>query len=639
MSESATSNPNAPTESRAEPRANPAAPTLSADGAPPDATRPLPSIPGLRVLRLLGGGGMGEVYEVVDDKLGVTYALKMIRPDRVGTRFLVRFKHEARTMVDLDHPNIARIYAYDELDGCPYFTMKYLPDGTLGDRLEKLRDRPRAAIAVVAKVARAVHYLHTKGFVHRDLKPQNILFAGDEPFVSDFGLAKAQGDADEEIAYSPNRTGPDTYRDAAHADTKDLNSGAPWPQSQLPLATATGGIVGTLPYMSPEQVLGQRAKITAKTDLWALGVLLYEMLCGHRPFDSEDKSVLSELIKKADVQPPMAGNAPIDPALRRVIDRCLAKVPADRYESAAQLADDLDRWLHPPRPIRIWRRAVALIGIAALVIAVVFVLTRKDEPPQKTPEKTPALTPAPLISAVPVDDFAGRLLNGLPAEALGPLGKPAYLRWRVGQDDGSLSQWYTDKAFTVTTGTMALLELLEKTPVERFLFEVEVRVNDIDPQAYAGLYVGHQTCPTIKGEGHFFVSFSFSEARTQPADFSRHDVRFWYHVRPANDRPSSSPLEVMNLVDYFHNPDPSPNRPWRKLGVKVTPDSFEFLWDGNTFRTVPRAIPPHRIAALNKFAGAAAPLPINFKKYSAFGLFVAGGSASFQNAKITALKP
>jgi serine/threonine protein kinase len=630
-------NPNAPTETHGIPPQPPVAPTLT--GGRPDDGRPraLPTIPGFRVVRELGRGGMGEVYEVVDEKLGVTYALKMIRPDRVSPRFLVRFKREATTMIELDHPHIARIFAYDEIEGCPYFTMKYLPDGTLGDRIESFRGNQRRAAALIAKVARAIDYLHSKGYVHRDLKPQNILFLGDEPFVSDFGLAKAHGTMDDP-GYSPAPLALETDVVDPRAETRDRDTRRD--SSPAPLATATAGVIGTLPYMSPEQVLGRHGAITNKVDLWALGVLFYELLCGRRPFDSEDKEILSEMIVNAQPAPPVSEDKTVDPALRQIVDRCLRKVPEERYESAAQLAQQLEAWLNPRPPRRIWPKALAGAGLVALLIVLVVAALRHDRPRSPSDQRK-AEQQAALITPVPTDDFAGRLLNGMSVEALGPLGKPAYLRWRVGDDDGSVNLWYTDKAFTVTTGTVALLEVLEKPPIENFMFEVEVRLNDRDPGAMAGLYVGHQTHPTPRGDGHFFVGFNFSEASLpRPVEtYSQYGVRYWFHVRPAGNRPSTTPIDVASLVDYFPNPAQSTDTPWRKLAVRVTPEKFEFLWDGELFRTLPRATPPHRIDGLNRAAQAPAPLPIDFRTHSAFGLFVSGGSASFQNARITALKP
>src|SRR5262245_55215646 len=300
----------------------------------------LPVIPGFRVVRWLGGGGMGDVYEVVDEVLGVTFALKTVRPDRTHVAYAERFRQEVRAMAGLDHPNIARYYARGDIDGWPYFTMKFIRGGTLADRRAAYRADPRAAVALLVKVTDAVQYLHARGLVHRDLKPSNILLdEGGEPCLSDFGLVKDVGDPPDAVD-GRRSASAETVGPPAFVDTQTLVP----PPADAPTLTRTGGVIGTYAYMSPEQARGDKRRIGPATDIWALGVILYERLSGHRPDQESDTDTAP-----ADLESPTraAGRVPVgaDPELARIVARCLVEDVGQRYPTAGQLAADLRRWL------------------------------------------------------------------------------------------------------------------------------------------------------------------------------------------------------------------------------------------------------------------------------------------------------
>jgi hypothetical protein len=253
-------------------------------------------------------GGMGVVFRALDRKLNRVVALKMILSGRFAAeQDLRRFHVEAEAAAKLDHAGIVPIYEVGQFEGQHYFTMKLVPGGSLADRLVELRKDARAAVAVLAKVARAVSHAHQRGILHRDLKPSNILIdeAG-EPLVSDLGLAKSVST-----------------------------------DSQL---TQSGAIVGTPGYMSPEQATGT-SDVTTAADIYALGAILYEALTGRPPHQAA--TALDTLLKVIHESPaaPRSVNPVVDPGLELIALKCLQRSPADRYLSATALADDLDRWL------------------------------------------------------------------------------------------------------------------------------------------------------------------------------------------------------------------------------------------------------------------------------------------------------
>src|SRR6266404_7629751 len=266
------------------------------------------------ILNALGAGGMGEVYLAEDTRLGRKVAIKLLPQhalsDAHSQKRLVR---EARAAAGLDHPNICSIHEVGEQNGQTFIVMQNIEGETLTSRIHKKPLELKELLDVAVQVADALAEAHTRGIIHRDIKPQNIMItARGQAKVMDFGLAK-------EVR-----------------ETNQLESDA----ETLGLLTAPGMIVGTVPYMSPEQVRGEGAD--ARGDIFSFGTLLYEMLSGRRPFIAENPaSTISAILTKEP--PPLARYAADVPMeLERIVRKCLEKNRERRYQTMRDLVIDLE---------------------------------------------------------------------------------------------------------------------------------------------------------------------------------------------------------------------------------------------------------------------------------------------------------
>jgi serine/threonine protein kinase len=272
-------------------------------------TDPIPTISGYEIETVLGSGGMGVVYHARDIRLNRPVALKMIRTGSgAGASEIKRFRTEAEAVAALQHPNIVQIYEIGEANGQPYLALEYVSGGTLAQHLEARPVPPRRAAELMVRLAEAVGHAHDAGVVHRDLKPANVLLtASGEPKVADFGLAKRLHD------------------DPGH--------------------TQTGAILGSPCYMAPEQAEGRTAEVGPATDVYALGTVLYEMLTGRPPFNGTSVLEIIDHVRTLDPVPPKDLQPEVPRDLETVCLKCLEKAPKDRYASAAELANDLGRFL------------------------------------------------------------------------------------------------------------------------------------------------------------------------------------------------------------------------------------------------------------------------------------------------------
>jgi eukaryotic-like serine/threonine-protein kinase len=284
-------------------------PALGAGEAPPPAPA-LPEVAGYELLELLGRGGMGIVYKARQLGLNRIVALKMVLAGaNASPRELSRFRSEAEAVAQLGHPNIVQIYEIGEQNGWPFLALEYVGGGSLAQHLDGTPVGPKQAAGLVFALAQAVQHAHEKGVIHRDLKPANVLLLSDgTPKIADFGLAK-RADAD-----------------STH--------------------TQTGTILGSPSYMAPEQASGALDRIGPATDVYALGVILYELLTGRPPFKG---ATLLETIDQVREHDPVSLRS-LQPKTPRDLEticlKCLEKSPQRRYASAAELAGDLQAFLH-----------------------------------------------------------------------------------------------------------------------------------------------------------------------------------------------------------------------------------------------------------------------------------------------------
>ncbi len=291
------------------------------------------------IIRLLGRGGMGEVYQARDLRLARLVAIKFLNTSTPVRR--ERFLSEARTTARCVHENIVVIHDADTYRGCPYLVLEYLEGQTLrhwwqdsgavstdaGDGRECVPLSPRRSLEVMVPVVRALACAHDHGIVHRDLKPENVMVTEHGTIkVLDFGVAKQLGEAGGTVALNQRQLG--------RADGASL--------------TSTDGLVGTLPYMSPEQLCG--AAVDHRSDLWAVGVMLFELVVGERPATRPGRSLLLEVTDLGEPMPSALERVPTLGPLGSIIDRCLIKSRGDRIESAHALLAELEALL-PGRPV------------------------------------------------------------------------------------------------------------------------------------------------------------------------------------------------------------------------------------------------------------------------------------------------
>jgi serine/threonine protein kinase len=331
-----------------------------------------------RLERCVGRGGYGEVWRAFDPLLSQVVAIKRPRPDRTFSPDQVDgFLREARKVASLKHRCIVAVHNIDRAGASWYIVSDFIEGTSLAREMTRRRFTVAESARLIADIAEALQVAHLGGLVHRDVKPENILVDGqNQPYLTDFGLAISE---EEQL------------------DEQDC-------------------LAGTLRYMSPEQIAGKSQHLDGRSDLYSLGVVLYELLTGRQPFKSRVLSELREQILYREPRPLRAINETIPQELERICLKCLAKTVTDRYTTAADLAADLRRWLaHQDRPTasptssqerarkRAWFwMAVGVVGLALLVGVIVlvasgWVLPRRLAEPgsdkQTTPE--PAKPPAP----------------------------------------------------------------------------------------------------------------------------------------------------------------------------------------------------------------------------------------------------
>jgi serine/threonine-protein kinase len=360
------------------------------------------------IIAPIGAGGMGEVYRARDTKLNRDVALKVL-PDAFAADAdrLARFEREAQVLASLNHPNIAHLYGFEDAGATHALVMELVEGPTLANRIEAGPIALADALPIAKQIAEALEYAHEQGIIHRDLKPANVKVRDDGTVkVLDFGLAKALNPA------------------------AGTNGGAMNSPTMTARATQMGVLIGTAAYMSPEQARGKA--VDRRADIWAFGVVLYEMLSGDRAFKGEDISdTLAAVLRQEIMLSALPAATPL--RLKRLIERCLERDPKQRLRDIGEARIELARIeaggadgmeapaaasAAPTVAVPRWKRALPWALAGGLLLALVLVLTRG----QRTPA---AAIPLRLSSEIGVDSLAN--FGGGPAAVISPDGRQVVL--------------------------------------------------------------------------------------------------------------------------------------------------------------------------------------------------------------------
>jgi serine/threonine protein kinase len=332
-----------------------------------------------RLGRILGQGGMGVVYEAEDTKLHRTVAVKFLSEAIANQpQALERLRREARAASALNHPGICQIYDIDEHDGKPFIVMERLHGQTLASYIASKPLEPAEILRLAIQIVDALQAAHSGGIVHRDLKPANIFITDRlEAKILDFGLARRAGDAHS----ASGEIGPSYARTVTDEE----------------VLTKPGTTFGTIAYMSPEQALG--LDLDQRTDLFSFGAVLYEMATGRRAFDGNSAAAVFDLILHSQPVPPSSFNRQSPSGIARIIERCIEKDRARRYQSAAEVFSDL-RKLLPEQTSKgneaFWRtrraKVLAIAFVVLISVAVGLLVRRNAKVQWATAEAIPEIS-------------------------------------------------------------------------------------------------------------------------------------------------------------------------------------------------------------------------------------------------------
>jgi serine/threonine protein kinase len=487
-------------------------------------------------------GGMGVVWLALEVGLDRYVAVKTIREDRLnsGKDPSNRFLLEARATAQLRHANIVPVYAFGMHEGKLFLAMQFLSGGSLSRQVTRLcQEEPTVAVCLVEKVTRAVEFAHSRNVMHRDIKPANILLDEvGEPYISDFGLAKPLDTPSE-------------------------------------LTDPGDSVPGTPAYMSPEQAAGRATEVGPTTDVWALGVVLFELLTGQRPFPGKLSHEVLNQIKFSEPISLRSLRPAIDGSLEAIILRCLRKDPKARYASAGALADDLRRWqLGEPtiacpegwiarkaRSVRPYAAYIAAAVITAILLGLFGLRSGADvgrnshEPPESR-----------LIA------INNRLASHQRTALLGDDGLPVWFHQLLGNI--SLQQYpVAPGTLHLSTWERGLVELLPAPPASSFRFETEIHPDGMTATGESGIYFGCSPRETPRGPEYWFAQLTLGDIKGNRLSFKYH------RYQPETVTQRSENYEKQVRTKILPVPPASEGIVYHQLAVEVTPGKVSVFCD------------------------------------------------------------
>lgn len=567
-----------------------------------------PTVPGFTLLEEIGRGGMGTVYRARDLTLDRVVAIKF--PHASGGAILPRkrFEREMRTLALLSHSHIVSIHSAGWAGSRPYFVMDHVAGGNLAQQRPHLSGNCERIAGILEKVARAVCHAHQRGVIHRDLKPSNILIgANGDPLVSDFGVAAllAGESVTSEAGETPTR--------GKVEDTR---------------VTRTSKVVGTLAYSAPEAFLGSTGKPSPATDVWALGVILYELLTGALPFPDSDENTLRTRIANANPPSPRTLKSGIPRALETIALKCLSKEAGGRYQTAGAVADALTHWTrwHVTRQRRRW---LALAAGALVAAAGGIYLTRPED--------------LEVRHATKMREAKEQLLRGETVILIPEAGEPLSFHTRLGATRTGLN---SEGVFFVAAGSPALVELLTDPGTDRYRISAEIRQDGFLGDAMVGVYFGHSVTRTKTGDVHVFALLRFSDLGSQAEQIKEADqpskslvgLDWLCLVSPVTTgkdwrRRNGTSREYVPPGPYH------PPGPWRQIAIEVQPEQFRATFDNLPLRDFQqKPIVSWTKQELPKLVPQLVGHEVNATPRGGIGVIVHGAEVSVRNVRIERLE-
>jgi serine/threonine-protein kinase len=578
-----------------------------------------------QVIQAISQGPMGRVYKALHVRLNRVVAVKGFSGRHVADA--LRFRTGAREQAGLQHPNILPVYDVGvSEEGLPCFTMEFAEGGNL-DKRSAGKPLPAGECArLVRALAEAMSYAHAQGVIHRDLKPANVVLTADGiPKITDFGLAK-------------KLEGPTGQ-------------------------TADGDVLGTPPYMAPEQAAGRIQEIDPRTDVYGLGAILYHLLTGRPPY--RGRTVLETLhqVLTHDLVWPRKIDRRCDRRLESICLKCLEKSRERRYPSAEELADDLGRWLcHKPLWADRWmarlgrmtrrrhvRRTTAAGLLASLVLLSGMTLPLLVPSPDKIAEQQERAQRQFIRSEL--DAGRGVTLIGEPGEriAFGGIAKPLGFRWHVKHHTAAISE-AEDKAFSIHSFRYGMLELLDGPLPRKYRFRLRVRHDDLhgmpaelhDVTSEVGFYFAHHCVRTDRGLCHIYCTFTFNDLvdmTKMPDGVGLHRNLLKLRLQLFSETGVAYFRSILAACDFLPIVRQQPaGRCWRQMEMEWNSEEVKVCWENDCIVSIKNAdllkTARSHLEKNHIDPQAADELCSGLRPQGGLGLFLFNGTASFQLVRV-----